>query len=162
MISITEQFVESASPNADATKNGRALVVKGKFTTLNKSADDTLLFGQCQGSGKDPYLCSADFQVAESPVFRCNCPSRQFPCKHSIGLMFAFVQGKQFTVADVPESIASKREKAVARVEKKKSKPKNLESSISRLWRKRLRHNWMALICSKSWRWILCGWELAT
>ncbi len=120
MISITEQFVESASPNADATKNGRALVVKGKFTTLHKSADDTLLFGQCQGSGKDPYLCSADFQVAESPVFRCNCPSRQFPCKHSIGLMFAFVQGKKFTVADVPESIASKREKAVARVEKKK------------------------------------------
>ncbi len=53
MISITEQFVESASTNADTTKNGRALVLKGKFTTLNKSADDTLLFGQCQGSGKE-------------------------------------------------------------------------------------------------------------
>lgn len=120
MVSITEQFVESASPNADAIKNGRALVVKGKFSTFNKSADETLLFGLCQGSGKEPYLCSADFQVADAPVFRCNCPSRQFPCKHSIGLMFAFVQGKKFVVAEVPESIASKREKAVARVEKKK------------------------------------------
>ncbi len=120
MVTISEQFVESASPNADATKNGRALVLKGKFTNLHQSADETLLFGYCQGSGKDPYLCSADFQVADAPVFRCNCPSRQFPCKHSIGLMFAFVQGKKFTVADVPESISSKREKAVARVEKKK------------------------------------------
>ena len=120
MISITEQFIESAAPNSDATKNGRALVVKGKFVSLNKSEDDTLLFGECQGSGKTPYLCSADFQTPESPVYRCNCPSRQFPCKHSIGLLFAFVQGKKFTVADVPEAISSKREKAAARVEKKK------------------------------------------
>lgn len=120
MVSITEQFVESASPNPDATKNGRALVLKGMFTSLCKSTDETLLFGHCQGSGKDPYLCSADFRIAESPVFRCNCPSRQFPCKHSIGLMFAYAQGKKFTAADVPESIASRREKAVARVEKKK------------------------------------------
>ena len=121
MVSITEQFVESAAPNSDATKNGRALVMKGKFSSLHKSNDDTLIFGECQGSGKTPYLCSADFQVADSPVYRCNCPSRQFPCKHTIGLMLAFAQGKTFSVADVPESISSKRDKAAARVEKKKT-----------------------------------------
>ena len=121
MVSITEQFVESAAPNSDATKNGRALVMKGKFSSLHKSDDDTLIFGECQGSGKTPYLCSADFQVADSPVYRCNCPSRQFPCKHTIGLMLAFAQGKTFSVADVPESISSKRDKAAARVEKKKT-----------------------------------------
>ncbi len=120
MISIDEPFVESAAPNADAAKNGRGLVLKGKFLALHKSADDTLLFGRCQGSGKDPYLCSADFAVPSKAVYRCNCPSRQFPCKHSLGLLFAFVQGKSFTVADVPEDISAKREKAAARVEKKK------------------------------------------
>lgn len=127
MISITEEFIESAAPNADAAKNGRGLVLKNKFLNLHHSEDETLLFGHCQGSGKEPYLCSADFAVPEAAVYRCNCPSRQFPCKHSLGLLYAHAQGKPFTVADVPEAISSKREKAAARVEKKKEdadKPK--------------------------------------
>src|SRR4051812_19754867 len=104
MISLDEGFVDAAAPNGDAAKNGRGLVVKNKFLKFHKSADETILFGQCQGSGKDPYLCSADFAVPETPVYRCNCPSRQFPCKHSLGLMYAFVQGKNFVEADVPEA----------------------------------------------------------
>jgi hypothetical protein len=118
MISITEETIEAAAPNADAAKNGRGLVLKNKFMALNHSEDETLLFGHCQGSGKSPYLCSADFAQPDKPVFRCTCPSRQFPCKHSLGLMYAFVQGKKFSAAAVPEELASKREKAAARVEK--------------------------------------------
>lgn len=119
MITIDDEFIESAAPNGDAAKNGRGLVVKNKFLKLHRSADDVLLFGQCQGSGKEPYHCSADFANAQTPVYRCNCPSRQFPCKHSLGLMYAFAQGKLFTVADVPDDLASKRGKAASRVEKK-------------------------------------------
>jgi hypothetical protein len=132
MISIDEQFIEAAAPNADAAKNGRGLVLKGKFLALHHSADETLLFGRCQGSGKEPYLCSADFADPGAAVYRCNCPSRQFPCKHSLGLLFAFVQGKKFTAADVPEELTAKREKAAARVEKKKEaaeKPRTVNKS---------------------------------
>ncbi|MGE3406789.1 MAG: hypothetical protein AB7I37_08250 [Pirellulales bacterium] len=127
MIEISEDFVEAAAPNVDAAKNGRGLVLKNKFLALHRSADETLLFGQCQGSGKQPYLCSADFAAPAAPVYRCNCPSRQFPCKHSLGLLFAYAQGKKFTPADVPEELSAKREKSAARVEKKKEaadKPK--------------------------------------
>lgn len=127
MPTITEQFIDAAAPNADAAKNGRGLVLKNKFAALHQSDDGTLLFGSCQGSGKDPYLCSADFTKPDAVVYRCNCPSRQFPCKHSLGLLYAFVQGKSFSVADVPEVLAAKRDKAAARVEKKKEdadKPK--------------------------------------
>lgn len=120
MIALDEQFVVSAAPNADAAKNGRALVLKGKFVALHHSADETLLFGRCQGSGKDAYLCSVDF-AGGNVTYRCSCPSRQFPCKHSLGLMFAYVQGKPFTVADVPEELAAKRDKAAARAEKKQT-----------------------------------------
>jgi hypothetical protein len=129
---ITEQFIETAAPNADAAKNGRGLVLKSKFTALNQSADETLLFGFCQGSGKTPYLCSADFAIPEAAVYRCTCPSRQFPCKHSLGLLYAFVQGKPFATADVPEDLAAKRDKAAARVEVKKvsaDKPKTINKS---------------------------------
>lgn len=120
MIAISEKFIEAAAPNDDAAKNGRALVIKNKFVSLHRSEDDSLLFGRCQGSGKVPYLCSADFAVPETAVYRCTCPSRQFPCKHSLGLLYAYVQGKPFSQADVPEELAAKRMKAAERVEKRK------------------------------------------
>lgn len=120
MISIDEGYVDGAAPNAEAAKNGRGLVAKGKFVALNVDADETLLFGQCAGSGKVPYACSCDFARPEQPTHRCSCPSRQFPCKHCLGLMYAFVLKRpNFKTADVPEELAGKREKLAARVEKK-------------------------------------------
>lgn len=120
MISIDERYVEAAAPNAEAAKNGRGLVAKGKFLAFNIDAGETLLFGKCQGSGKVPYECSSDFARPEQPTHRCSCPSRQFPCKHCLGLMYAFVLKRaDFKTADVPEAVAGKREKLAARVEGK-------------------------------------------
>lgn len=121
-VEIDDGYVTAAAPNADAAKNGRALVLKGKFIDLNKTEDGSLLFGKCQGSGKTPYECSCDFANPATPTHRCSCPSRQFPCKHCIGLMFAFVQSpSKFSIAEPPEDLQAKREKAEARAEKKKS-----------------------------------------
>ena len=133
MISIDEGYVESAAPNSDTMKNGRGLVVKGKFLTLHIDADETILFGQCQGSGKDPYQCSCDFARPDQPTHRCSCPSRQFPCKHCVGLMFAYVLKKSsFKTDDVPADLVEKREKLATRAEKKKeesAKPKMVNKS---------------------------------
>ncbi len=119
MIAIDEGYVDSAAPNPEAAKNGRGLVLKNKFTALNISADATILFGECQGSGKEPYRCSCDFARPDKPAHRCSCPSRQFPCKHCLGLMYAYAQKKKFTEAAVPEDLQAKREKLQARAEKK-------------------------------------------
>ncbi|MEZ6122581.1 MAG: SWIM zinc finger family protein [Planctomycetaceae bacterium] len=124
MIEIDASYVDAAAPNADAIRNGRGLVLKNKLVILHKSADETLLFGECSGSGKSNYRVSVDFMRPDQPTYRCSCPSRQFPCKHSLGLMYAWVDGKKFTVADVPPDIADKREKLVQRVEKKKEAAK--------------------------------------
>ena len=105
MIAIDEAYVDSAAPNPEAIKNGRGLVLKSKFTALNISEDGTILFGECQGSGKEPYRCSCDFARADKPSHRCSCPSRQFPCKHCLGLMYAYAQKKKFTTAAVPEDL---------------------------------------------------------
>src|SRR5258708_11953050 len=128
LISIDEAYVEAAAPNPDAMKNGRGLVLKGKFLALHVDADETILFGQCQGSGKEPYQCSSDFARPDQPTHRCSCPSRQFPCKHCIGLMFAYLLKRpSFTTAPIPADLAEKREKLATRVEAKKeetTKPK--------------------------------------
>lgn len=121
---IDEAYIDSAAPNAEAAKNGRSLVLKGKFTKLHKDAEETLLFGECQGSGKEPYRVSCDFTREEQPTYRCSCPSRQFPCKHCLGLMFAFVsKSASFTEAEVPADLVEKREKLASRAEKKKDEP---------------------------------------
>ena len=133
MISMDEGYVASVAPNADAVKNGRALVVKGKFVALHLDPGETILFGECQGSGKDPYRCSCDFARPDQPTHRCSCPSRQFPCKHCIGLMFAYVQDKSsFKTAEVPADLAEKRQKLATQVEKKKeesTKPKTVNKA---------------------------------
>jgi hypothetical protein len=121
MISMDEGYVDSAAPNSEAAKNGRGLVLKNKFAKLHISDDESILFGECQGSGKEPYRCSCDFARPDQPTHRCNCPSRQFPCKHCLGLMYAYAQGKKFATATVPDDLQAKREKVQARVEKKKT-----------------------------------------
>ncbi|MNB94166.1 hypothetical protein D3C75_413140 [compost metagenome] len=119
MPELTSSYVDSLAPNTAAIKNGQGLVRKKSFIQLHITENGELLFGQCAGSGKTPYECSADFVAADSPVFRCSCPSRQFPCKHALGLLYAYVEGQTFTVAPVPEDIAAKREKAEKREENK-------------------------------------------
>src|SRR5690242_15600997 len=119
MLTIDASYVDAAASNAEAGKNGRSLVLKGAFQALHQSDDGTLLFGLCKGSGKEPYRCSSDFAKPDKPVHRCSCPSRQFPCKHCLGLMYAFVQGKSFTAAAIPDDLAAKREKSEERAEKK-------------------------------------------
>ncbi|MBW4083360.1 SWIM zinc finger family protein [Paenibacillus sp. S150] len=119
MPELTSSYVDSLAPNAAAIKNGQGLVRKKSFIQLHISENGELLFGQCAGSGKTPYECSVDFIATDSPVFRCSCPSRQFPCKHALGLLYAYVEGQAFTPAPVPEDVASKREKADKREENK-------------------------------------------
>jgi hypothetical protein len=118
MIALDEATVDGMATNTDAAKNGRALVAKKKFTKLHVSDDDQLLFGECQGSGKDPYKCSVDYVRPDQPTFRCSCPSRQLPCKHNLGLLYAYAQKKAFTKAAVPADLQEKREKLTARKEK--------------------------------------------
>lgn len=118
-ISLSKAQVDAAAPNAGAIQNGEALLRRGQLANLARDADDTLLFGECAGSGKVPYRPSADFLNPASPVYRCTCPSRQFPCKHVLALLYAHVAGQPFAVADVPADLAAKRAKGAARADKK-------------------------------------------
>ena len=98
MRTISEQEIISLAPNGGAVMNGRKISSGGCFVSRMRSADDTFYMGECRGSGKSNYTVSADFVKEGAPVFRCSCPSRQFPCKHSIALLFEIASGKDFPV----------------------------------------------------------------
>src|SRR5258707_76637 len=129
---IDEAYVDSQAPNAAAIKNARGVVLKRKLVGLFHSRDGTLLFGDCKGSGQENYRPSADFTDPAKPVFRCTCPSHQFPCKHSLALLYAQAQGAKFVEKDVPAEISEKRSKIQHRAEKKKDeidKPHKVNTS---------------------------------
>lgn len=123
MQQITEQQILALAPNPAAATNGRKIAQKGGFVRLERSADDTFYLGECSGSGKNNYITSVDFIDEKAPVFRCSCPSRQFPCKHSLALLYEMMGKKTFHVCEIPEDIIKKREKKQARTEKAASAP---------------------------------------
>ena len=118
---LTEQFIFLQAPNPAAAENGRKLSKKGSFSGLHKTGDSTLYWAECAGSGKTPYRVSIDWTDPNAPVCRCSCPSRQFPCKHALGLMFEQLADRAFDEADIPQDIADKRAKQAAKSAKKES-----------------------------------------
>ena len=102
---ITEDFINSSAINSSALANAKKISKQGGFKKLCITADNTLIFGDCYGSGSKPYTSSVDCS-GETPVFRCSCPSRQIPCKHCLALMCEWTAKKTFTVDEVPEDVA--------------------------------------------------------
>jgi len=115
MISLTEQQIAAWAPNPAAVSNARKISQKGGFVRLERSSDGTFYLGECTGSGKSNYITSADFIDSAAPVFRCSCPSRQFPCKHSLALLYEILAGKTFAEQAIPEDILQKRAKRESR-----------------------------------------------
>jgi hypothetical protein len=118
---LTEQSIAEMAPNDKALLDARGIVKKGALRKLARSEDGSLVFGLCQGSGSSPYQVSMDLGTgADHPTLRCTCPSRQFPCKHELGLMLAFVaKGKSLPIEEPPADLLDKRAKMSARAEKK-------------------------------------------
>jgi len=124
-LKLDKEKILAISPNASAVANAKKICSSGAFVKLAHSSDDTFYMGECKGSGKSNYIVSADFIDEENPVIRCSCPSRQFPCKHGLALLFEIADGKTFEECEIPEDILAKREKK----EKAKAKKESAEGT---------------------------------
>lgn len=136
---LTEQMILSLAPNASAVANGRKLSRSGSFSRFGRNEEETVYWADCAGSGKNPYQTSVDLSDPEGKVVsRCSCPSRQFPCKHGIGLMLEILSGRDFPVVSMPEDLTRKREKQAQRKEKAEKAPAKTEKKPSGAWKKKL------------------------
>ncbi|MBA3856746.1 MAG: hypothetical protein C0507_07540 [Cyanobacteria bacterium PR.3.49] len=86
-ISLTSEQVLALAPDASSVKSGKDLASVRKWGNLGCNEDSA--WGECQGSGALPYQVRID--LAEL-AFKCTCPSRKFPCKHSIALLLMLVE----------------------------------------------------------------------
>lgn len=80
-LTLTDQQVLVLAPDAGAAANGRKLAMPKHWTGLGRNAQ--ALWGECQGSAL--YQVQVDLTDMAS---KCSCPSRKFPCKHALGLLF--------------------------------------------------------------------------
>ncbi len=130
-MNLSEEQVLSLAPDASSLKSGKDLANKSKWTLL--AYDDKAVWGLCQGSGANPYKAQVDLQQI---AFKCSCPSRKFPCKHGLGLLFLYVRDKgSFTADTAPDWVSEwigKREDKAAATNEKAEKPVDAEAQAKR------------------------------
>lgn len=97
---LTLEKIEALAPDQSSIDAARKLLKPGGWPKLACDGGE-LVWGECQGSGATPYRVV----ISESDAgYKCSCPSRKFPCKHSLALMWMRSEGKVgFAVAEVPE-----------------------------------------------------------
>jgi hypothetical protein len=114
----TADQILALAPDDSSAKAGKGLASARHWVTLG--ATDGSAWGECQGSGKNPYQTQIDLS---EPAFKCSCPSRKFPCKHGLGLFLLLeAQSAAFTQDAPPgwvsEWLASRTQRAEQRAQK--------------------------------------------
>ncbi|CAN2536383.1 hypothetical+protein [Methylocapsa aurea] len=89
-VAFTLTRIEALAPDQASLAEARKLLKPSMWPTL-ATDDQGLVWGEAQGSGSAPYrviVCETD------AGYKCTCPSRKFPCKHSLALMWLRVENK--------------------------------------------------------------------
>ncbi|PIQ23228.1 hypothetical protein COW36_18970 [bacterium (Candidatus Blackallbacteria) CG17_big_fil_post_rev_8_21_14_2_50_48_46] len=99
LIDWNEDRVLALAPDAASVSAGKKLTQPMRWPLLGQNEDQ--LWGECQGSGSKPYRVMVDMG---GPAYKCSCPSRKFPCKHSLALILLALQTPSvITEQDVPD-----------------------------------------------------------
>ncbi len=100
-MTLTRAQIESMAPDQAALTAAGKLMKPASWAGLGIDADGGLIWGECQGSGANPYRVMADLSDLGS---KCTCPSRKFPCKHCLALMWIKADAAdRFATGAIPE-----------------------------------------------------------
>jgi SWIM zinc finger len=97
---LTLEQIEALAPDQASLAAARGLLKPSTWVSLVHDGAD-LCWGECSGSGSTPY------RVAITELdsgYKCSCPSRKFPCKHSLALFWLRAEAKApFAAGSAPE-----------------------------------------------------------
>ena len=98
-MALTRGAIEAMAPDQSALAAASKLLQPAKWPSRVRAGG--LIWGECQGSGANPYRVVAD---TDDPGSKCTCPSRKFPCKHALALMWMFVEDEAaFGTGAIPD-----------------------------------------------------------
>lgn len=86
-MSITLQSVQAIAPDQASLNAANKLLKPAKWPLRQIDDGAGLVWGECQGSGANPYRTVFD---KADQGYKCTCPSRKFPCKHVLALMWMY------------------------------------------------------------------------
>lgn len=94
--------IEALAPDQASLGAASKLTKRSSWPRLEKNEQQALIWGECQGSGSNPYRVVID---TGDHGYKCTCPSRKFPCKHTLALMWiAATAPASFAAAEsIPE-----------------------------------------------------------
>ncbi|MGA7340202.1 MAG: SWIM zinc finger family protein [Terracidiphilus sp.] len=100
MAALSLEKIEAIAPDQASLSAARKLLKPGVWSGLQSDGAE-LAWGECQGSGATPYRVA----ISETDAgYKCTCPSRKFPCKHCLALMWMRAEGKTaFGAGAAPE-----------------------------------------------------------
>ena len=98
---LTPDAALSHAPDEASKTNARALARPEKWTGIGAfdSDEGEVIWGEIKGSSGS-YHTRVE---VEEPAFRCTCPSRKLPCKHSLALLLLRAQDPSVFKAPPPE-----------------------------------------------------------
>ena len=100
-MSLSLKKVEELAPDQASLNAAGKLIKPAKWPLLARETQRNLLWGECQGSGSNPYRLSVDLSDLG---YRCSCPSRKFPCKHILALLWQYAESEErFQDASAPD-----------------------------------------------------------
>lgn len=103
-MAVDLQAIEQLATDQASLKAASGLAKPGKWSNTGASHDGVLIWGDCAGSGSNPYRVMADLRDLGS---KCTCPSRKFPCKHALALFWLNAEAVvAFPPADTPEWVS--------------------------------------------------------
>lgn len=99
-MAIDLRTVEQLAADQASLKAAAGLAKPARWSGIGTSHDATLIWGECAGSGANPYRVMADLRDLAS---KCTCPSRKFPCKHALALFWLHAEALlPFPAAETP------------------------------------------------------------
>lgn len=119
------QTIESIAPDQASLSSAKKLLSPSKWQGQGFCETTHTAWGECQGSGSKPYYVVVD---VSDIGYKCTCPSRKFPCKHALALMWRYVDDSSpFTPSPTPDWVADwlgRRRKTTKTDTAEKPKPK--------------------------------------
>lgn len=98
---IALETIQDLAPDQASLNAAKKLLKPAKWPVRGQAPTHNTIWGECQGSGANPYYTVAD--VVEHG-YKCTCPSRKFPCKHVLALLWQFSEGPEgFTEGEQPQ-----------------------------------------------------------
>lgn len=110
MSPLTADQVKALAPDPASLKAGQSLAAARNWVSMG--GKDALLWGECKGSGKEPYKVCAD---TADVSYNCTCPSHKFPCKHVIAIMLLSAAGTVKAATSLPDWVTVWVDKRAAR-----------------------------------------------